>query len=357
MIAPKPLDEEARLTALAETGLLDTPPEPDFDQIVKLAALVCEMPISLITLVDEDRQWFKSNVGFGLPETSRDVAFCAHAILQPDMFLVPDAVLDPRFAQNPLVTGDPSIRFYAGIPLAAEGHNIGTLCVIDREPRKLTTTQESALRVLANQVMTQIELRRQLLALQVAVTERDRVTRELRHSQGELTKANELLRQLAVIDGLTGLINRRHLDERLAHEFNVSRRNDTPLSVLLLDLDHFKAINDTLGHEAGDKALIHLSRELEKLFRRTDVIARYGGEEFVVLLPNTDEAAAMQLAWKVCWTVEAMPKQGGKGITVSIGVATTGAAIEAPKDLMALADRGLYAAKDAGRNTCVRTAK
>ena len=161
MVSKIPNQEKQRLKVLWQYEVLDTVPEEMFDDLTELAAGICEAPIALISLVDEDRQWFKSKVGVTLGETSRDVSFCAHAIQQEGIFIVPDATLDDRFANNPLVVSDPKIRFYAGAPLITpDGHALGTLCVIDKVPRVLRPEQQQALRVLARHVMTQLELRR-----------------------------------------------------------------------------------------------------------------------------------------------------------------------------------------------------
>ena len=159
--APLPPDEARRLDALREYAVLDTPPELEFDDLTALAAQICGTPIALISLVDGQRQWFKSKVGLTSQWTSRDEAFCAHALHSPALLLVPDAALDERFADNPSVTGDPHIRFYAGAPLLTPtGHALGTLCVIDRVPRQLSAQQQSALQTLSRQVMVQLQLRR-----------------------------------------------------------------------------------------------------------------------------------------------------------------------------------------------------
>jgi len=159
---PTPVNESRRLAALLELELLDTPAEAMFDNITALAAQICETPIALISLVDAERQWFKSRQGLGASETPRELAFCAHAINGEALFEVENALLDPRFRHNPLVTGAPDIRFYAGMPLAdGEGHNLGTLCVIDRQPRQLSGQQKDALRLLAQQTISLFELRLQ----------------------------------------------------------------------------------------------------------------------------------------------------------------------------------------------------
>lgn len=159
--APLRANEAATLEALHELDLLDTPAEPEFDVLVKAASRICNVPIALVSLVDEDRQWFKAEVGLpGVSETPRDVAFCAHAVLQHDVFEVPDAAKDPRFADNPLVTGSPGIRFYAGAPLfIADGLQIGTLCLLDTLPRQLTSEERNVLKDLASAVAHSIELR------------------------------------------------------------------------------------------------------------------------------------------------------------------------------------------------------
>ncbi|CAN5159159.1 hypothetical protein BH23GEM4_BH23GEM4_15990 [soil metagenome] len=173
MRATIPPDESERLEALAAYDVLDTLPERAYDDIIRLASAVCGTPVALITLIDGDRQWFKAAVGIDERETSRDIAFCAHAILHPDVLVVPDLREDERFADNPFVTGPHAFRFYAAAPLITpDGQALGTLCVVDHEPRELSAEQLDALRALANQTMAQLKLRRHVRELEAAAAER-----------------------------------------------------------------------------------------------------------------------------------------------------------------------------------------
>ncbi len=198
MKAPFPKNEVQRLKVLWHYDILDTPREEVFDDLANLAALICGAPIALISLVDEHRQWFKAKVGMTVKETGRDVSFCAHAIGQEDLFIVPDATRDKRFKDNPLVTATPKIRFYAGSPLVTrEGHSLGTLCVIDKVPRTLTADQKKALGILARLVMTQLELRS--TARELAQTRADSAEQnsEIKSAKAGLSHVRRELERLA----------------------------------------------------------------------------------------------------------------------------------------------------------------
>jgi GAF domain-containing protein len=194
MSAATPENEKKRLKVLWQYDVLDTVPEVVFDDLTELAACICEAPIALISLVDEKRQWFKSKFGTSVNETTRDVSFCSHAIQQSDLFIVPDAIQDQRFANNPLVRSDPKIRFYAGAPLiTADGFALGTLCIIDKVPRELRPEQKQALRLLARHVISQLELRRRTREASESSDKSDHAQAELARVKAELAQARREL--------------------------------------------------------------------------------------------------------------------------------------------------------------------
>jgi len=202
MKAPPPENESARLAALQRYAILDTFPEQEFDDLSRLAAMICGTPIALVSLVDSHRQWFKSRIGIEETETSRDVAFCAHAILEPDVMVVPDALEDARFRANPLVTENPNVRFYAGAPLISQdGYALGTLCVIDRVPRELSLEQKDSLKALSRLVVTQMELRR-------SVADLSRAMRERRMTEEELDQLFTVSLDMLCIAGFDGYFKR-----------------------------------------------------------------------------------------------------------------------------------------------------
>nr|MDZ8043941.1 sensor domain-containing diguanylate cyclase [Nostoc sp. DedQUE02] len=253
---PLPDNEAERLKALADYNILDTLPEQAFDDLTALAAYICKTPIALISLVDADCQWFKSKVGLKGSETTKDWAFCSHAILQSeDILVIPDAIKDDRFNNNPLVKGNPKIRFYAGVPLITpDGLPIGTLCVLDTIPHHLSYQQLDALRRLGRQAIAQMEL-----------------IQEVRNRK-----------QASLTDELTGLHNRRGFFAIAEQELKIAYRMKTLCWVIFIDLDGLKQINDTLGHDMGDSLIIDAGRLLKQSFRNSDIVARLGGDEFIV---------------------------------------------------------------------------
>ncbi|ALS63356.1 hypothetical protein AT302_17335 [Pandoraea norimbergensis] len=320
------MDEAARLAALRRYDILDSSPEPAFDRIVRIASYVLGTPISLVSLIDESRQWFKAKQGIDATQTPRSMAFCAHAILSDDVLVVPDAHADRRFADNPLVTGDPHIRFYAGAPLRTpEGHRLGTLCVIDRRPRTLDAEMRGLLADLSALVVDELELRR----------------------------VNQVLGDMAMRDGLTGALNRRAFLMQAEQAFATARAQRRRLAVLMIDIDHFKAINDSWGHAIGDRVIVELTLVARATLRKGTVMGRLGGEEFAVLLPEADAHRAVQAADRLLSAISNTSVPGATGpvrFTASIGVGSL-----APDDadfgaVLQRADRAMYAAKQAGRN-------
>lgn len=213
-----PVDEKARLQALRSYKILDTDPEKGFDDLTILASHICETPVALITLIDSERQWFKSRVGVDIKETPRELSFCAVAIQQSDLFVVPDATQDPRFSSNPFVTSEPKVRFYAGAPFtSSDGHPLGTLCVVDFVPRQLNASQQNALLALSRQVQAQFELRKNLIELRTALGERDRAEAERDQTILELQHALEHVQRLS---GLLPACSACKLDVTIAADPN-----------------------------------------------------------------------------------------------------------------------------------------
>ena len=318
-------EESARLSALRGYCVLDTGREARFDDLTSLAASICETPLSLVSLVDTNRLFFKSAHGIDLRELPYPDFFCGHAIRQRDVFIVPDAREDARFAGHPLVAGSPNIRFYAGAPLVTpQDYALGTLCVADFVPRQLDARQLDTLRILARQAMWQLDLNMR-----------------------------------AMRDPLTGLYNRRQLEESLHREILRARRLGATVGVMAIDVDHFKRVNDTLGHEIGDVALRGIAEELASCVREEDIACRAGGEEFVIILPGTGKTALRSRAEAVRRTVEQARIPAGEGtlkLTVSIGLASFPSYGDSGQAVLRAADVALYKAKAAGRNRVIMCA-
>jgi len=260
-----PANERQRLKTLRDLKLLDTPPEERFDRVTRLAKQVFSTEIALVSLVDADRQWFKSRQGLDAPETPRDISFCGHAILDDKIMVVNDATSDERFCDNPLVCGDPSIRFYAGYPLAApDGSRVGTLCVIDNKPRDISKDQLRLLRELGRMV------------------------------EEEFLAADD-----STIDPVTGISNRNGFLTVADHLLAMCRRCTQPATLLVFHLQNLQKIEESSGRGEGDAAAVEFAHMLMANFRDSDIVARACMDIFCVLLAGADldgvENARMRL--------------------------------------------------------------
>ena len=466
-----PVNEAYRLSTLRGLNLLDTPAEERFDRLARMAQRLFNVPIVLIVLIDSDRQWFKSAIGVDVQETPRSVAICGHTILEDQTLVVNDTHLDHRFVDNPLVTGAPHVRFYAGRPInAANGESVGTLCIADDRPRQFSQTDISLmndlvelieketnfpdLKILNNRLMrSEEDLLDSLLQLRsnerhersrnkslelisrgyplhevlnsiVSETENcnphtiARIDLEVnnressQHHQGKhddparerqmqnywsepIKSANgELLGHLTVVaiqlennsnvkpqfleesailasiaverdqadqmiwkqanyDSLTGLPNRNLLRERLGQELNKARRHRLQLALLFIDLDHFKQINDTLGHNKGDELLAQVGLRLNHCMRDSDTVARLGGDEFTVIAVElNNEEDVKRVANKVIEELSREFKLGLESayLSASVGIAFYPDHGDDMDELIRSADRAMYEAKNSGRN-------
>lgn len=314
-------DENGRLAALRRYSVLDTPPEEPFDKLTQLVRDVLGVPMAAVSLVDAERQWFKSIAGLPVCETPREISFCSHAIKKREPMVIPDATLDLRFRNNPVVTGDPWIRSYLGVPLETpDGYNLGALCAIDVKPRAFDASQVGIMKSFAALVLNELELR-----------------------------------QIAMSDLLTGALTRRGWIDMAEKELARARRYGTDASIIMFDVDHFKSVNDTHGHPAGDGVLRTLAQRCLAELRDSDVLGRLGGEEFAVLLPSTNatEAAVLAERLRKRFADEPVDVDGvALRVTASFGVVGLTQDIESIDAWLAGADARLYNAKADGRNRC-----
>lgn len=316
---PLPADEARRLDTLRRLNILDTAAEERFDRVTRLARRLFDAPVALVSLVDENRQWFKSRAGFAETEGARQTSFCGHAILSHDIFLIPDALQDERFRDNPLVTGAPGIRFYAGCPLTVpNGSRLGTLCVFDVKPRTMSEEDQSLLRDLARMV------------------------------EEELAAV-----ELANMDELTQLSNRRGFVALAQHALTVCDRLERPATLLFFDMDGFKTINDRFGHAEGDRALRDFATELRESLGDFAVIGRLGGDEFVALLSDVDCGACPQVMATLRERLTARQAAAPRGYTIAYSVGSIQFDPHVHDDIgamLAQADAAMYANKAANKS-------
>jgi len=339
--APIPPNDAERVASLDNMNLLSTPRESDLDRVTRTAQKVFGTEIALVSLVDAERQWFKSRYGLDATETPRAISFCGHAISDGRTLVVTNAAEDERFHDNPLVTGGPEIRFYAGQPLTnPDGYRIGTLCVISSQVRPFSDDDREVLQDLGR--MAEVVLS----------------NRYLSETQKALLDSLVAANRDKLIDPLTGLWNRRGFDDLMEREISRARREDAPLAVAMADIDHFKRINDSFGHGVGDEAIKLAAELLTEGSRATDVVARFGGEEFVVIAPGVDADTLPLLGDKIVGMFRAKARidtvDGKYPFTVSLGMTLAGPGDDLhPETLLETADKALYAAKEGGRDRYV----
>ncbi|MBN9025035.1 MULTISPECIES: GGDEF domain-containing protein [Kaistia] len=323
---PPPASEAERLAELQSYDILDTTPDERFDRITRIASRYYAADVAFLSFIDASQQWMKSRSCDALHEhIDRDQAVCTLVIAADDDVVIEDMRTSPRLDGHP-IAGNLPWRFYAGVPLRGEqGHIIGTLCILREAPGAPAAFSTDILRDLA------------------AISSHELL----------LAKRNTELRKLSHTDALTGLANRRMFDDEFERTWRRARRTGEPASVLLIDLDHFKQINDGLGHAGGDAVLARFGQMLPGSARRSDdLAARVGGEEFALILSGTDQAGAAIVAQRLLddLAAAAIPHPTRGTASTSIGLATL-ASGETAADWLARADRGLYAAKAAGRAT------
>jgi len=310
-------DEAGRQKALDRLEVVDSKKEEPFERIIDLVKTTLGVPICAVSLIDKDRQWFKAFRGLSVDQTPRDIAFCDRAIRADEPFIVEDARNDPRFADNPLVTQDPFIQSYLGIPLKLpDGYIVGTLCIIDQEPRVFSEHEISIVQNFGNLVLGELELR-----------------------------------TIASVDGLTKLMSRKAWSDTVEKEVDRATRGVSDLSVLFLDLDHFKKVNDEFGHDVGDLVLRETSAIIGQSLRKHDLFGRLGGEEFAICLIGAPLDVATAVAERIRKKVEELvfPEHPALSCSISIGAAAFEPGQQL-KHLLKRSDEALYKAKAQGRN-------
>jgi len=339
---PTLVTEAERLQALALYGFTEEQPLPSLDAVARIAAHMFEMPVAAVNMIGSDHVFFAASIGIDEVDMRREVSFCAHAIAQNDVMVVSDAKRDERFHDNPLVTGEANLRFYAGVPLlSTDGHPLGALCVIDSKPHpEFSETDRERLRELAKMASDRLELRR----IEVATEKKLPSPAEAIDRREE----SEELYRLANFDALTGLANRgrfyRRVEEAMARPLAVA--------VIMIDLDGFKDVNDTLGHLVGDAVLCEVAIRLERQIGADDMVARLGGDEFAILMPEvTDPVQATEVALAANAAIARPIIVEGQQIRIgaTAGMALAPSHARDPLELVGDADLALFKAKAEGR--------
>jgi len=282
--APFPENESKRLASIQALNILDTPAEERFDRVTRIARRMFDVPFSVVTVVDANRQWFKSCIGIDVQETPREISFCAHAILNNEIMVIEDTFQDPRFVDNPLVSEEPHVRFYAGRPLklpsigGEDAGYLGTLCILDSKPRQMSADDLELLDDLASMVESELSAH-----------------------------------YAATTDDLTLISNRRGFQILGQKALNYCQRYQHQACLAFIDLNDFKPINDTYGHGEGDKALVQFAEMLLNCSRDSDIVARLGGDEFVMLLMNTDVDGAESVMANIQKQLESYNQASDKG--------------------------------------------
>jgi diguanylate cyclase (GGDEF)-like protein len=339
---PVPANEQGRVLAVRNLCVLETPAEERFDKITRTAKQVFQVPLALITVIDADRQWFKSVQGTTARGTPRPLAICNFAIIDAKTLIIEDTLRDDRTRDNPVVTIEPKVRFYAGEPLKTpDGYVVGTLCIMDFNPRTLGNQALQVFKDLAG--WAEKELHTQILS----------------ESQKQLIhELSETQRQIR-IDPLTRIWNRRGSMEILEKEINFAKERNESMAVGIIDIDFFKPINDTHGHLTGDEVLIEVTQRIGRVLSPDTVLGRIGGEEFVIIVPACDPGRAKQIADSVCREIRTEPVPTQKKtirVTISIGmtfVRDENNVFRNASQLLQAADKALYAAKSSGRDRAV----
>ncbi|WP_027069708.1 GGDEF domain-containing protein [Novilysobacter defluvii] len=344
--------ERARQAVLDSYRLSETGAEQAFDEIVRLVTRLCGAPASTLSLIDRDRQWFKASIGTDCSSTPRLLSICDYTIRSSSPLVIEDVARDPRFTRLPVRIGGEPVRFYAGVPVHGHGgHVLGTLTAMDVRPRALEEDQLDSLQILARQCERLLELRWFGLEQRRLADERASTLRKAERAQEYLRQEMEQIVETARLDPLTGLLNRAALSQLRGDPAALARLDAGTYCLIVLDIDHFKQINDAHGHREGDRALRAVGEVVEASVRHDDVAVRFGGEEFLLILPQTTLEAALEVAERIRAGVAAMDLPFP--VTVSAGVAAGDPAGPLPEVVFEAADRALYQAKQGGRDRVV----